>query len=134
MVDWVRNNHREGLVREIAIGSKNSAVFKQRKLDTVPGLPAEVRRFRCFPKRLATQKNSRLHSGDLIFFASTRPHLDVFHCGLVVKKEGRALLRHASRSQGGVVEQNLADFLAKNRMAGVIVARPLAPRGRRNIS
>ena len=34
-------------------------------------------------------------------------------------------MRHASRSQGGVVEQELSSFLKANRMAGVILARPV---------
>jgi hypothetical protein len=33
-------------------------------------------------------------------------------------------MRHASRSQGFVVEQELREFLKTNRMAGVIVVRP----------
>jgi len=33
-------------------------------------------------------------------------------------------MRHASRSQGMVVEQELSEFLKANRMAGVIVVRP----------
>ncbi len=33
-------------------------------------------------------------------------------------------MRHASRSRGFVVEQELSEFLKANRMAGVIVARP----------
>jgi hypothetical protein len=33
-------------------------------------------------------------------------------------------MRHASRSQGSVVEQELSEFLKANRMAGVIVVRP----------
>ncbi|HEX5000820.1 MAG TPA: N-acetylmuramoyl-L-alanine amidase-like domain-containing protein [Terriglobia bacterium] len=132
MVDWIRNNGREGLVREVTLGPK--AVVKTRTLNVVPGLPSEIRTFRCFPKRIVRPAHSPLESGDLIFFASTRPHLDIFHCGLIVKKDGRDLLRHASRSQGGVVEQSLLDFLKKNRMAGIIVARPQTPRAPRKRS
>ena len=33
-------------------------------------------------------------------------------------------MRHASRSKGFVVEQELSEFLKSNRMAGVIVMRP----------
>jgi hypothetical protein len=34
------------------------------------------------------------------------------------------MLRHASRSRGLVVEQELSKFLKTNRMTGVIAARP----------
>jgi signal peptidase I len=65
-----------------------------------------------------------LQSGDLIFFVSTRKNLDVFHAGIIVRDSKKVLMRHASRSQGLVVEQELSEFLKANRMAGVIVMRP----------
>jgi len=43
----------------------------------------------------------------------------------VLRDGERLLMRHASRSQGGVVEQELSSFLKTNRMAGVILARPV---------
>jgi hypothetical protein len=64
-----------------------------------------------------------LQTGDLIFFASTRKHLDVFHAGIIVRGK-KVSLRHASRSKGSVVEQELSEFLKANRMTGVIVMRP----------
>jgi cell wall-associated NlpC family hydrolase len=64
-----------------------------------------------------------LQTGDLIFFASTRKHLDVFHAGIIVRGE-KVSMCHASRGKGSVVEQELSDFLEANRMTGVIVMRP----------
>ena len=55
---------------------------------------------------------------------STRKNLDVFHAGIIVRDGNSVLMRHASRSQGAVVEQELSEFLKANRLAGVIVARP----------
>jgi hypothetical protein len=72
------------------------------------------------------QGAERLRNGDVISFVSTHKHLDVFHAGIIVRDGKRILLRHASRSQGGVVEQELSEFLKANRMAGVIVVRPCA--------
>jgi hypothetical protein len=65
-----------------------------------------------------------LKGGDLIFFVSTRKNLDVFHAGIIVRDGKRVFMRHASRRQGFVVEQELSEFLKTNRMAGVIVVRP----------
>jgi cell wall-associated NlpC family hydrolase len=91
----------------------------------VPGLPPRKQRFSCVPKRRLGKIAGNIQSGDLIFFASTRPHLDVYHCGIVIRDGERLLMRHAARSQGGVVEQDLSTFLKANRMAGVILARPV---------
>jgi len=123
MTNWIRNNARAGLVKRVNFGA--SSIAKQRRLTMVPGLAPQNQRFSCLPKRLLPKVAARIHSGDLIFFASTRPHLDVFHCGIVIREGDRLLLRHASRSQGGVVEQELSTFLNANRMAGVILARPV---------
>jgi cell wall-associated NlpC family hydrolase len=102
-----------------------TSVVKKRTLDGLPGLPPVKSRFACVPKREIRRFANQLQTGDLIFFASTRKHLDVFHCGILVRDGDLLLMRHASRSKGGVVEQNLDEFMKANRMAGIIVARPL---------
>lgn len=128
MTEWIRNARRAGLARPVALGP--GEVEKRRVLNVVPGLPPVRQRFRCLPKRLVRRVDARLRTGDLVCFASTRSHLDVFHCGLVVRYADRLRMRHASRSQGGVLEQDLAGFLGENRMAGILVARPME-KGRR---
>jgi len=122
MTGWIRNNAREGIIRQVRNGV--SAVTKERLLDVVPGLAARRTRLQCVPKSSLRALRSRLQTGDLIFFASTRKNLDIFHCGIIVRDGKCILMRHASRSRGGVVEQDLDEFLKENRMAGVIVVRP----------
>jgi hypothetical protein len=121
MTQWIRNNVRAGFVKPVS--RLRAAVMKDRVLNTVHGLPARRSRFSCVPKHLM-MRSRQLRTGDLVFFASTRPHLDVFHCGIVVNNTEGLFLRHASRSQGAVVEQPLSEFLKQNRMAGVLVLRP----------
>ncbi len=98
----------------------------ERVLNVVPGLAAQRTRVKCVPKAAVPRLERYLQSGDLIFFVSTRKNLDVFHAGIIVRDGKRILMRHASRSQGFVVEQELSEFLKANRMAGVIVVRPQA--------
>lgn len=126
MSGWIRSNLKSGALRRLSL-SAVPMVSKDRLLDAVPGLPPVRTRFSCVPKPAIGKLAPRLHNGDLIFFASTRKHLDIFHCGIVVLDGGRVLVRHASRSRGGVVEQDLNEFLKANRMAGVIVARSKEP-------
>ena len=123
MTNWIRNNTRAGLLQPVHGGP--AAVTKQRLLDVVPGISQRKQRFSCIPKRRLGAIAGSIQSGDLLFFASTRPHLDVFHCGIAIRDNGRLMLRHASRSQGGVVEQDLSLFLKANRMSGIILARPV---------
>jgi cell wall-associated NlpC family hydrolase len=125
MTNWIRNNAHAGLVQPLNFGT--ASITKRRRLNMVPGLPSQNQQFSCVPKHRLGKVAGRIQSGDLIFFASTRPHLDVYHCGIVIRDGKRLLMRHATRSQGGVVEQDLSTFLKANRMAGIIIARPVEP-------
>ena len=120
---WIRNNTREGIIKPVSMPAV-PILSRERVLNVVPGLDPQRTRIKCVPKAAVPRLAAHLQSGDLIFFVSTRKHLDVFHAGIIVRDGNGVLMRHASRSQGGVVEQELSEFLKANRMAGVIVARP----------
>jgi Protein of unknown function (DUF1460) len=120
---WIRNNIREGIIRPVSMPAVPT-LRMERVLSVVPGLDPQRIRLKCVPKQAVPRLERYLQTGDLIFFASTHKHLDVFHAGIIVRDGNKLLMRHASRSQGGVVEQELTEFLKANRMTGVIVARP----------
>jgi cell wall-associated NlpC family hydrolase len=123
MTAWIRNNVREGIIRPV-LPRGLPVVTREKVLNVVPGLAARRIRIRCAPKASMRRLSDHLKTGDLIFFASTRRNLDVFHAGIVARRDASVLLRHASRSRGCVVEEELREFARANRMAGVIVARP----------
>jgi cell wall-associated NlpC family hydrolase len=125
MTGWVRQNKRAGVVKSIAAGVPGN--HKSRVLDVVPGIPARRTRFLVVPRSKLERLQRRLRTGDLIFFASTRRRLDVFHCGILVRRDDRLWLRHAAGGRKSVVEQGLSEFLAANRMAGVLVVRSADP-------
>jgi hypothetical protein len=123
MTWWIRNNVRQGIIRPVSMAAL-PIVSRERVLNVVPGLHPQRTRVKCVPKAAVSRLEPHLQSGDLIFFVSTRKHLDVFHAGIIVRNGNGVHMRHASRSGGRVVEQELSEFLKANRMAGVIVARP----------
>jgi hypothetical protein len=123
MTQWIHNNIRERIVRQVPLPAV-AIVNRRRVLNVVPGLAARRITVKCLPKAALRPIELVLQTGDLVFFASTRKHLDVFHVGIVTRREESVLLRHASRSKGAVVEQQLSAFLKANRMAGVILVRP----------
>ena len=98
----------------------------ERVLNVVPGLDPKPARLKCVPKPAVPRLERYMQSGDLIFFVTTSKHLDVFHAGIIVRDGKKVFMRHASRTRGFVVEQELSEFLKANRMAGVILVRPQA--------
>ena len=123
MTDWARNNEAEGFVANRTAGP--GTIQKTCTLDLIPGLPAKTAAFNCFPKESLSHVVELAQSGDLVFFVSTRSDLDVFHTGLLIKREAQMMLRHATRSVGAVIEQDLRGFVAKNEPAGVVLLRPV---------
>lgn len=126
MFDWAKNNAACGALQNITDGPE--AVAITRPLAVIKELPAHVATFNCFPKRRLARVQSRIETGDLIMFASTRKWLDVFHTGILIKADDDLHLRHATRTAGKVIEQPLKEFLTANRMAGFILLRPLCQR------
>jgi hypothetical protein len=123
MTQWIHNNVREGIISPVSMPAV-PILSRERVLNVVPGLPSRRTQVKCAPKPAVLRRAESLQSGDLMFFVSTRKNLDVFHTGIIIREGKSLLMRHASRSQGAVVEQNLCEFLKANRMAGVIVVRP----------
>jgi N-acetylmuramoyl-L-alanine amidase-like len=123
MTDWIRNSVREQLISPVSMAPV-PIISREKVLNVVPGLAARRTRVKCAPKRGILRLAAHLQTGDLVFFASTRKNLDVFHAGIIVRQGDKVFMRHASRSRGCVVEQELSEFLKANRMAGVMVMRP----------
>jgi len=123
MTDWLRINAERGVLADITTGRESIA--KTRTLSGVPGIGPEQKTFRCFPKRSFAKVSSRIQTGDVIMFVSTKKHLDVFHAGILIRRGKQILLRNAARSVGKVIEQDVHEFLRANRMSGFILARPV---------
>jgi len=132
MTRWISNNVRTAILRPVSAPNIPTVNYA-RILTVVLGLEPVRTRVKSVPKAAVPRLKRYMRSGDLIFFASTRRNLDVFHAGIIVCDRERVLMRHASRSKGVVVEQELSEFLKANRMAGVIVVRPQPATRRRRV-
>jgi hypothetical protein len=122
MVDWWRNNEQQGLIVDLTRGS--DSVEKNRELAAIKELPTRRISFRLFPKKNFKRVEKRLQAGDFICFGSTKKSLDVFHAGIIIRRDDKILLRHASRTARKVIEQDVTDFLQNNRMSGLVLLRP----------
>lgn len=126
MVDWTRNNEDRGFIKNLTSGP--SAQAKTCTLGLISGLPEKVASFSYFPTQNRAEVAELFETGDLMLFVSTKETLDVFHTGFLSEREGRWLLRHATRTAGAVIDQDLVEFMGQNEMLGFVLLRPLCQR------
>jgi hypothetical protein len=151
--DWLYDNGRRGLVRDITreIGGvpfrKTFHSLTDRREDH-PGLkdPAAFRRMRIIegvcsrrslfyiPTAAVTGMEEKIEEGDLIAVTTAREGIDVSHVGIAVRA-GRGLhLLHASSKEGKIVlsDATLCRYLRMRRSrTGVIVGRTISPNTQR---
>jgi hypothetical protein len=123
MTAWASNNEAAGFVSNVTNGPLAEGV--SRRLSVVEGLPPEQVAFNLYRKQKIDSIAAQIKTGDLILFASAKRNLDFFHTGILVEREGGLMLRHATRSEGSVVQQPLTDFLRRVRMSGFVLLRPV---------
>lgn len=108
---WCTVHASRGLLQPVT--PTEDAVRVRRTLSTVPGIPpAEVH-------LILHPWSPAIPDADFVGFASRRADLDVFHVGILRCDR----LRHASHRAGRVIEEPLADFLARERGSGLLLAR-----------
>ncbi|HYD86024.1 MAG TPA: N-acetylmuramoyl-L-alanine amidase-like domain-containing protein [Vitreimonas sp.] len=98
-----------------------------RHLSALVSYPVRTKQLGFAPIELVTRRPPILRSGDLVAFGSTREDLDVFHCGLIAIEGSTPILHHCAKSVGESFAEPIADFIARNTMAGLLLARPCEP-------
>jgi hypothetical protein len=119
--DWMSNNAANGICQTLALPG---AVHVRKILNSMPSLPVATVDFIANPTARVFAHADLLAEGDIVAFVSQRAGLDVFHSGMIVRGAGGLLLRHASKSQGRVLDQPLARFCAFNGVRAITVSRP----------
>lgn len=145
--DWLRDNEKKGILRDISLKLKAVAGRKQINYMTThrtsyPALESEEefqkmkliekrisrRNFNIIDKNEAGKMLSEIENGDIIAFVSSEGGIDIAHVGFAEWK-GRTLhLLHASSKEGSVIisQKTLFAYLKQNKkFSGFIVARPL---------
>lgn len=121
---YIQNVTRQvgGLLTESADKTLNLKKDGDTFLD---GYPTIQRRIDYIPAdRINTDTLNRLEVGDYIGFYSAKAGLDVSHTGIIIKRQGKIYLRHASslKAHRKVVDVELLPYL--NGRKGIVVFRP----------
>ncbi len=143
--DWIRNNEKKGLVKEIT--SKLGGTEHQKPINFMGGhrelypflksdenytalLEVEkelAQESLCILAQDQIEKSEHLmQSGDIIALATSIKGLDVTHTGFALRHNGRIHLLHASSSGSvRITKEPLVDYLKRIKSnVGIIVARP----------
>jgi hypothetical protein len=125
--DWCQRNVENGLCRWISV---DGGIDIRKTCDTQKGLGARRFNMPVIPRAAFLGHKSLLRRGDIIGFVSRRSNLDYFHAGMIAfKANGTLLLRHASESRHGVLDENMQSFLARWRVRYVSLLRPQERKG-----
>jgi hypothetical protein len=121
-IDWSIDNIANGVCRAVVLPGAEK-VEKTLTFMHQPG--ARPVSFMCNSRVAVFAHPGRLATGDIAGFVSHRPGLDFHHTGFIIVQPNRALwLRHASLSQGRVLEQPLAQFCDINGVRLMTFLRP----------
>ncbi len=123
--DWSKYHVKRGDFEDITRGE--DTLSRTKEINFLKCFAPRTITFRYFPKRKLKKVSKNFRDGDLIYFASTRKGLDTFHVGFLFWVNDKLVMRHSAKSKGGVLEQELADFVKVNTMPGFIVTRPILP-------
>jgi len=146
--DWIFDNEQKNLIQDVSKDIANTPYHKtinfmsthpdsyqqlkgnKELIDKIAGIESEISKRPHFyiPKDQVAALESNLNEGDIIALTTSIDGLDVSHMGILVHKNNRIHLLHASTFAKKVVvsEEPLHDYLQKSKLVtGIIVARPL---------
>jgi hypothetical protein len=143
--DWIHDNHKKGIVRDITIkiGGKSyrkPLTFMTTHPELYPPLneATHLRRMKSVERNISKRPLSfiskktlrclegQIRDGDLIAITTNAEGLDVQHVGLAVRVKNRVHLLHASSQEGKVVlsKKTLYRHLMQSKVcSGMMVAR-----------
>jgi len=122
MSQWIERNTAAGRLVPV-LPERWIETGEERPLTRLDGHPPVPWRVHMLPRERCAELDGTAHTGDVVAFVSTMPDLDTFHVGLLV--HGTPVgLRHASRSGAQVTSEPLQEFIQRNELPGVLVARP----------
>lgn len=146
--EWILDNEARHHVQSMAaqMGGKDLPVtlnFMSNHPKEYPQLindPVSTAKIKAIEEKVSSQKfyyipvgqfesiENLIKEGDIVTLTTSIPGIDVSHVGILLKKEGRVYLLHASSSAMKVVisTEPFAQYLTKSKKTtGVMIARPL---------
>lgn len=121
--EWLTANSARGALRAVF----PDLPVTSRTLSLLAHYPPSIAELRFLPCADIVTRQDELASGDILAFGTTRTNLDVSHTGfLEVSAQHGAMLLHATKRFGKVIEESLDEFLSRlGECPGLLVYRPI---------
>lgn len=116
--DWIENNGMKDITCELGECKKSLKVLNQ-DFKYLKEIPEVLREISYIPTKDIDL--DKLKSGDYIGIYTPKEDLDVTHTGIIIKKDGKVFIRHASSLYKKVMDSEL--FLYTKNKEGVLVYR-----------
>ncbi|MCY1719210.1 DUF1460 domain-containing protein [Prolixibacteraceae bacterium Z1-6] len=146
--DWIYENDKKGLIKKVSKEIANTPYplavdfmsthhhsYKQLKnnSDLIPAISQRekeinTREMFYVPQNRISEFESKMQEGDIIGICTSVKGLDIIHVGILVTKNGRIHLMHASSAAEKVIisKNTLEEYLAENKLAtGIMIVRPI---------
>lgn len=145
--DWIRENDKRNVVKDVSSDISGTRYIKAinfmsthpesyKQLKNAAFIPPLIKQEKEISKRemyylpeekLAEYEN-QLKDGDIAGITTSIPGLDILHVVILIRKNDRIHLLHASQTGGKVIisEETLEEYLKNSKQGnGIMVARPL---------
>lgn len=145
--DWIYDNIRKNVIKDrtpelngkairfnVNFMSRNPNFYNSLQRDTtlipkIKSIEEEIskRTFFVIPKNQIKTIETKLKSGNIIFFATNKTGLDYSHVGICYVKDGQARLLHASSKHKKVIlDKTISEYVGENKnVNGITVVEPL---------
>jgi hypothetical protein len=146
--DWIFENEKRGIIKQVLKEIGNTKyLLKVDFMSTHPNSYVQLKTNQNFVEQLAAKEKeiskrdmfyipedqiakheTQLKEGDIVGITTSIDGLDVSHVGILVRKNGRIHLMHASSAAEKVVvsDNTLEDYLTAGKSTtGIVLARPL---------
>ena len=128
--EWLLNNQNLGYIKIVTFPEYEFQINK--KLNILNGYREIDSQINYISLDLFNKMDMLLeffHIPHHIAFGSFKENLDFFHVGIIVTEASNIVLYHSAKSLGGVVKENIYDFIKRNEINGFMISKIIKSNG-----
>ncbi len=119
--DWIKSNSMQDITCNLGQCKKSLKYLNQNEkyLKEIPTVKREISYIKSSDINL-----SKLKNGDYMGIYTKNKALDVTHTGIIIKKDDKVFIRHASSLEKKIIDSELFDY-TKNKLGFIVYRSPI---------